>query len=284
MAHEINFIKLMQEEKRKAKAQNQRQQQQSNNHEPTPAPATSSSVATNDGDAKTVTPPSWPQDWLAGGMPPLDATEHCVSLDPAFVFYQPTVLTASQQADLIGWLQGLPPATSQGELACWNTLTFAKRRVAMFESPLPDPLASIAAAMVTAGIFEQQQPPNHVLVNEYLPGQGILAHTDGPLYQPRTATISLGGSPVLFKLAKRLTADKIGVQHNRTAVEILLDGGGSLVVFCQDAYTNYVHSIDDQAMEEQTSSKCVNSKAGLRIVRGYRMSLTFRFKLLQNSS
>jgi alkylated DNA repair protein alkB family protein 6 len=242
-----------------------------------------------------VTPSSWPQDWLAEGLPPLDTTKHCVSQDPAFVFYQPNVLTASQQMDLIRWLQQLPPATTttttttttQGEtkLACWNTLTFAKRRVAMFESPLPNPLAWIASAMVTAGIFHPHESPNHVLVNEYLPGQGILAHTDGPRYQPRTATISLGGSHVLFKLVKRLTSEEIGMQqHNRTAVEILLEGDGSLVVFCEDAYTNYLHSIDDQVMEEHTSNTCVNSIAGLRIVRGYRLSLTFRFKLLQNTS
>ena len=33
--------------------------------------------------------------------------------------------------------------------------------------------------------------PNHVLINEYLPGQGILPHTDGPLYVPIVVTISL---------------------------------------------------------------------------------------------
>jgi alkylated DNA repair protein alkB family protein 6 len=34
--------------------------------------------------------------------------------------------------------------------------------------------------------------PNHVLINEYLPGQGIMAHKDGPAYYPVVCTVSLG--------------------------------------------------------------------------------------------
>ena len=36
-----------------------------------------------------------------------------------------------------------------------------------------------------------------MLVNEYLAGQGIMAHTDGPLYYPTIATITLGSHTVL---------------------------------------------------------------------------------------
>ena len=38
---------------------------------------------------------------------------------------------------------------------------------------------------------------NHVLINEYKPGQGIMAHTDGPAYYPVVATISTGGGQLL---------------------------------------------------------------------------------------
>ncbi|KAG0143944.1 hypothetical protein CROQUDRAFT_48041 [Cronartium quercuum f. sp. fusiforme G11] len=48
------------------------------------------------------------------------------------------------------------------------------------------------------GIFSdsssKQDPfiePNHCLVNEYLPGDGILPHQDGPAYFPTVATLSL---------------------------------------------------------------------------------------------
>lgn len=38
---------------------------------------------------------------------------------------------------------------------------------------------------------------NHVLINEYQPGQGIMAHTDGPAYSTVVATISTGGGQIL---------------------------------------------------------------------------------------
>lgn len=39
--------------------------------------------------------------------------------------------------------------------------------------------------------------PNHVLVNEYRPGEGIMPHEDGPAYYPMVATVSLGAPIVL---------------------------------------------------------------------------------------
>ena len=38
---------------------------------------------------------------------------------------------------------------------------------------------------------------NHVLVNEYHPGQGIMAHTDGPSYRPIVCTITTGSGQIL---------------------------------------------------------------------------------------
>lgn len=45
--------------------------------------------------------------------------------------------------------------------------------------------------------FKPEQRPNHVLINEYLSGQGINPHSDGPAFTPLIATISLGGSVLL---------------------------------------------------------------------------------------
>ncbi|KAL8143086.1 hypothetical protein V2J09_016118 [Rumex salicifolius] len=46
-----------------------------------------------------------------------------------------------------------------------------------------------------SGIFPAA--PNHVLINEYLPDQGIMPHQDGPAYFPAAAILSLG-SPVVM--------------------------------------------------------------------------------------
>ena len=38
---------------------------------------------------------------------------------------------------------------------------------------------------------------NHVLLNEYLAGQGIMPHLDGPMFHPTISTISLGSTAVI---------------------------------------------------------------------------------------
>jgi alkylated DNA repair protein alkB homolog 6 len=46
------------------------------------------------------------------------------------------------------------------------------------------------------GIFNStpHQAPNHVLINEYKPGEGIMPHEDGSAYARVVATVSLGAS------------------------------------------------------------------------------------------
>lgn len=63
--------------------------------------------------------------------------------------------------------------------------------------PLPAWLQRCADRLVADGIFPAACAPNHVLVNEYAPGQGIMPHEDGPFYVARVATISLGSHTVL---------------------------------------------------------------------------------------
>lgn len=51
----------------------------------------------------------------------------------------------------------------------------------MFVKPLPDWLNQLHDRFYKElGIFKK--PPNHVLINEYKVGQGIMAHKDGPVY------------------------------------------------------------------------------------------------------
>lgn len=49
----------------------------------------------------------------------------------------------------------------------------------------------------TGAFNDSKHGPNHVLVNEYLPGQGIFPHQDGPAYFPTVATLSLGSYTIL---------------------------------------------------------------------------------------
>jgi len=71
----------------------------------------------------------------------------------------------------------------------------------MIAEEIPEWLQSYVDKVNNLGVFESQNA-NHVLVNEYLPGQGILPHTDGPLFFPIISTISCGAHTVL-EFAKR---------------------------------------------------------------------------------
>jgi hypothetical protein len=105
---------------------------------------------------------------------------------------------------------------------------------------------------------------------------GILSHTDGPAYHSRTATISIGGD-VLFRLTKRQNAIMDSVPINKSEMEVLLHGCGSLIVFANDAYLNHCHGIEE-TFEEVTSEVCANESMGLKVARDKRVSLTFRCK------
>lgn len=113
---------------------------------------------------------------------------------------------------------------------------------------LPPWLAVISAALVERGIFPAHLAPNHVLVNQYQPGEGIMPHTDGPLYHDCVVILSLG-FPAVMSFRPRLSPDEIGSVptaielENRNSANILLRPN-SLLCFSNDAYTSYLHGID----------------------------------------
>lgn len=141
-------------------------------------------------------------------------------------------------------------------------------------APLPAPLAALAASLVAAGLFPSAHAPNHVLVNEYAPGQGILPHTDGAAYWPRTATLSLGSHAVMT-LSARGGADGAAPAP---LCEVALPRR-SLVVFDGAVYTDALHGIPPRAADvvgEQ--APCVNPEhaPGGRWLREPRLSVTLR--------
>ncbi|MBA0800515.1 hypothetical protein Gohar_010941, partial [Gossypium harknessii] len=56
---------------------------------------------------------------------------------------------------------------------------------------------------------------NHILINEYLPNQGIMPHQDGPAYYPVVAILSLGSPVVMdFTPHSRLNSCKSTVMES----------------------------------------------------------------------
>ena len=276
MTEAIDFVRLLREEKQKARL---KRQQKQNTHldeaekerERTKQNDTFQPSAADDVILGLSTRPD------VGPLSQYRVAQHNSSSKiSSTVYYIPRFLLEGESA-LVDWLV---------RSLAWTTMRYSKRRVVALHATaaggFPGPLQEVASALVDCGIFEPQQPPNHILINEYQPGHGILPHTDGPAYQPRTATLSIGGSSVLLNFTPRLSTDDIdpSKRHDSTAgdcLQVHLENQ-SLLVFTDHAYTNCCHGIDDQILTETSTVQCCNLPAGTTIERGYRISLTFRIK------
>lgn len=133
---------------------------------------------------------------------------------------------------------------------------------------------------------------NHCLINEYLPGQGIMPHEDGAAYYPVVATVSLGSSLVLTVTNKPHGSEdpSPGIERSeqRRSWRILQEPR-SLLVTSGAAYTDTLHGIADVTEDsdlnattianwtllgDNTRQKIVDN--GGHSTRTKRISLTYR--------
>ncbi|ESZ97597.1 calpain [Sclerotinia borealis F-4128] len=122
--------------------------------------------------------------------------------------------------------------------------------------------------------------PNHVLINEYLPNQGIMPHKDGSAYHPVVCTVSLGAS-----LCLDIYGDKEdGTRQEQPSWRILQEPR-SLLITTDELYTKYYHGISEVEADINLNSTTVANWELLRsedeIIDGKyerreRLSLTYR--------
>lgn len=122
--------------------------------------------------------------------------------------------------------------------------------------------------------------PNHVLINEYLPGQGIMPHKDGSAYFPVVCTVSLGASLCLDIYGN----NEDGSREKEPRWKILQEPR-SLLVTMDSLYTEYLHGIADEEEDVGLSPATVANWSLLRSpdhvsnginTRQTRTSLTYR--------
>lgn len=113
--------------------------------------------------------------------------------------------------------------------------------------------------------------PNHVLINEYEPNQGIMPHLDGPLYHPVIATLNLGSHTILnfYKDDEKTISFSLFLEPR------------SLLIQENDIYNNYMHGIEekeedciDESVVNLSRDHSLYCKKNLK--RGTRVSLTIR--------
>lgn len=125
--------------------------------------------------------------------------------------------------------------------------------------PLPGWARNLADRLRRDGHVDHEL--DQLIVNEYLPGQGIAAHTDCvPCFGDTVLSLSLGSACVLV-MTRPATAGR-----PREQVPVLLEPGGLLVMTGPARY-EWRHGIP---------ARKTDLHDGRQLVRGRRVSLTFR--------
>ncbi|GAA5943058.1 uncharacterized protein JCM15063_006288 [Sporobolomyces koalae] len=160
----------------------------------------------------------------------------------------------------------------------WGGTILAKNNT-LIPSPFPPFMdgewPDILDRIAETGVYDEwtlgqgsgkQRGPNHCLVNEYLPGQGILPHTDGPAYKPCTTTLSLSSHTIL-SLRPRPThlddtlnddsANELG-SNEIQKIDILLPPR-SLLILSNELYADWVHGIQPFEVSTSESLKRCNN-------------------------
>lgn len=130
------------------------------------------------------------------------------------------------------------------------------------------------AASPSPSFFPPSLRPNHVLLNQYASGEGIMPHQDGPAYEPRVAILSLGSHTVM-RFYKELKDAQPSTHQPALSVYI---PPRSLLLFTSSLYSTYFHAIDERA-EDEITREIVNApeeRRGQTIARETRVSLTIR--------
>ena len=141
-------------------------------------------------------------------------------------------------------------------------------------------LSDIMDRVYSIFLVPQSLPrPNHALINAYEPGEGIMAHEDGPAYTPYATVLSLGSSAVF---------DFVSKSTDRKSMARMYLPIGSLLMFTDNAYKEVLHEYRSEKFDDLTGvynlsnfdetrlGDSILRRADGVLVRGRRISITMR--------
>ncbi|KAK2812559.1 hypothetical protein FQN50_001203 [Emmonsiellopsis sp. PD_5] len=188
---------------------------------------------------------------------------------PESAYYIPEFITPEEEEILLKKINSVPLPRwiqlSRRRLQTWpSALTKSNTLLA---SPLAPWLDSpIISRFTKLGIFSDSphQTPNHVLINEYQPGQGIMPHEDGPAYHPIVATVSLG-APIVLEMSEKKNGEELAreTQGLETVGETaasrfrILQEPRSLLITTGKLYTDFLHGIEERGKDTDLSPETV---------------------------
>ncbi|KLO17782.1 hypothetical protein SCHPADRAFT_900330 [Schizopora paradoxa] len=214
------------------------------------------------------------------------------------VHYIPNFVSEEEEEYIIRQINNAPKPK-------WKTLPNRRLQVwggeitksgKLLKQPLPaflNKFPDIISRLRGLGVFKDSKigQPNHVIVNEYLPGQGIMPHEDGPRYHPVVCTISLGSHTVVNYYRYLAQEKQSSPESVKEGVESASDGKPgaprpidtkpvlsvlleprSLVITSSELYAQHLHGIspvvedkftalnsEDDALEDETGEADSNS-------------------------
>lgn len=198
-----------------------------------------------------------PEDYAVGSIPT--------------VLYVPDFISQTEQSQLLQHIYQAPApkwkTLKNRRLQNWGGVVHEK---GLLPQALPPWLTQITNRICQwTGLFPSAI--NHVLINEYHPNQGIMPHQDGPAYFPVVAIISLA-SPVVIDFTphgklrgyeqtycQTVQSDELqeinrfykveGTKEADPASLSLLLMPCSLLIFKDQAYTDFLHGIQDNELQ-----------------------------------
>ncbi|KAF7993111.1 hypothetical protein HCN44_005892 [Aphidius gifuensis] len=212
----------------------------------------------------------------------IDVSSKCISQTPPSAYYISNFITDNDEKEIIKYVNNAPQPKwtqlSHRRLQNWGGIPHPKGMIA---EEIPQWLQKYMNKIKDLNIFKNNTQPNHVLINEYLPNQGIMGHSDGPLFHPIVTTITCG-SHTLLEFTKRLDTNDDKERNLKSEFSFLLEPK-SLLILQDDLYHNYLHSIEERDHDIIDTDKIKNINLCSRqyndgeiLNRGTRLSLTIR--------
>jgi len=203
---------------------------------------------------------------------------------PPLAHYITNFITKAEEEEIIKKVYSAPqPKWTQlknRRLQNWGGIPHENGMIA---EEIPKWLEDQIDRIVAFNVFDENKRPNHVLINEYSPGQGIMPHTDGPLFHPIVTTISCGSHTIL-KFYKRYDTQEVIKKKviPKCEFSFLLEPR-SLLILREYLYHNYLHTIEEKSADvisqKETKNLSLCSDVFLDdniLKRSKRISLTIR--------
>jgi len=185
-------------------------------------------------------------------------------------FYLPNFITIEEEKYIIQKIHDSPQPQwknlANRRLQIWGGDITAKGT--LISQALPsfvDKFPDIVSRIKATGAFDDSphKGPNHVIMNEYLPGQGIMPHEDGPRYHPVVATLSLGSHAVFhyYRYQEEIDDGAVSRGHGKiidmTPIASVLLEPRSLIISSGMMYVSHLHGI------EEVEGDLIASRTGL---------------------